>query len=154
MHNLKGMALAIELAERQQKEASNRFAQSQRDYGYSKRQLRELEDYLGDSEKRWIKTSQQALGVERLQGQYGFVDRLHQAIGLQEGVLYQLQEKCEQAKKKSQTAEFRLAILQRMMEKKQGLQVRALTRQEQKQTDEFASQQFARANARQQEGWA
>jgi flagellar biosynthesis chaperone FliJ len=41
-----------------------------------------------------------------------------------------------------------------MMEKKQGLQVRALTRQEQKQTDEFASQQFARANARQQEGWA
>lgn len=154
MHHLKGIALAIDLAERQRKAASNGLVQSQRAYGFSQSQLRQLEDYLGDSEARWLKTSQQTLGVERLQGQYGFVDRLRQAIGLQEGVLDQLQEQCDQAKKKSIAAEFRLAILQRMMEKKLALHARAMTRQEQKQTDEFASQQYARANARQQEGAA
>lgn len=152
MRNLKGLALAMDLADRQRLQAGKGLAQSQRAYGFTQSQLQQLESYQEDAQARWVTAGRQAVGGELLQGRYRFMDRLGLAINLQEGVLKDVEQQLETAKKKSLAAEFRLTNLQRMMAKRLALQAQALARQAQKQTDEFASQRYASAAVRQREG--
>lgn len=154
MRNLKGLALAMDLADRQRLQAGQGFAQSQRAYGFTQSQLQQLESYQEDAQARWTMAGRQAVGGESLQGRYRFMDRLGMAINLQEGVLKDVEQQLEAAKKKSVAAEFRLVSLQRVLAKRSALQAQALARQAQKQTDEFASQRYASAAVRQQKGGA
>jgi flagellar FliJ protein len=70
---------------------------------------------------------------------------LRYAIGLQNGVLEDLNRQLEGAKKRTLEAEFRLAGLEKVMHRKKTDLAKALSRREQKQMDEFASMQYSRA---------
>jgi flagellar FliJ protein len=152
MRTLKGLALVMDLADRQRLQAGKCLAQSQRVYGFTQSQLQQLESYQEDSQARWVMEGRQVVGGELLQGRYRFMDRLGLAINLQEGVLKEVQQQLETAKKKSVAAEFRLVSLQRVMAKRSELQAQELARKAQKQTDEFASQRYASSAVRHQEG--
>jgi flagellar protein FliJ len=152
MEHLKGLALAVDLADRQRLLAGKALAQSQRAYGFSQSQLQQLQSYLGDSQSRSVRTGQTLVGGAVLQGHHQFMGRLSLAIGLQEGVLNEVQQELAVAKKASMAAEFRKASLERVMQRRADVQARALARQEQKQSDEFASQSYARAAVRATEG--
>lgn len=152
MGHLKGLALAVDLAEQQRLLAGKALAQSQRAYGFSQSQLQQLQSYLGDSQSRSVRTGQTLVGGVLLQGHHQFMGRLSLAIGLQEGVLNDVRQQLTAAKQASMAAEFRKASLDRVMRRRADVQARAVDRQEQKQSDEFASQRYARAAVRTSEG--
>ena len=152
MQYLRGLALALDLAAQQRLLAGKGLAQAQHAYGYSKNQLQQLQAYLGDSQARSVHTGQTVAGGGLLQGRYQFMDRLCLAIGLQEGVLQDVQQKLDAAKKVAVAAQFRRASLERVMQRRLDVQARAAARQEQKQSDDFSSQRYARAAGRSSEG--
>ncbi len=146
MAPLKGLALALDLADRQRLLAGKALAQSQRAYSFSQSQLQQLQSYLGDSQSRSVRTGQTLVGGAVLQGHHQFMGRLRLAIGLQEGVLNDMQQQLAGAKKASMAAEFRKASLERVLRRRADVQARAVARQEQKQSDDFSSQRSAVRN--------
>jgi flagellar export protein FliJ len=146
MEPLKGLALALDLADRQRLLAGKGLAQAQRAHGFSQSQLQQLQSYLSDSQTRAVRTGQTVAGGAVLQGHHRFIDRLSLAIGLQQGVLNDVQQQLERAKKTAVAAEFRKASLERVLRRRVDVQARAVARQEQQQSDEFASQRSAVRN--------
>ncbi len=150
MAALKGLALAMELAEHQRVLAGMNLVQIQGAFGSARNQLHQLESYLLDSEARWLASSQSQMDPGLLQDHYKFIGRLRHAIGLQSGVLSDIKLHLDEAKKSFLAAELRLNSLQCMMKKRTEIGNKNIARREQKFTDEFASQQHVRAVAQNQ----
>lgn len=147
MSALRSLALAIELATEKRDEAGRHLMQAQRAYLQGQNQLEQLANYAADSEARWVNSAQVSMTTGILQHHYQFMDRLHHAIGLQDGALANLQQQVEVEKRRVQEAEMRLAVLQKLLAKKQMERAMVMARREQRQTDEFAAMQHARAMA-------
>lgn len=145
MSALRSLVLAIELATEKRDEAGRHLMQAQRAYLQGQNQLEQLANYATDSEARWVSSAQVSMSTGILQHHYQFMDRLHHAIGLQDGVLANLQQQVEVERKRVQEAEMRLAVLQKLLAKKQMERAMLMARREQRQTDEFAAMQHARA---------
>jgi hypothetical protein len=62
MEPLKGLALALDLADRQRLLAGKGLAQAQRAHGFSQSQLQQLQSYLSDSQTRAVRTGQTVAG--------------------------------------------------------------------------------------------
>jgi len=152
MSALKSVALAIDVASRQRDQAGKLLMQAQRACQYAQGQLDQLQSYAADSESRWMAAAQISMAPELLQHHYQFMNRLRHAIGMQDGVMADLQRQLDAAKKRSLQAEFRLAGLQQVLKNKQAEQAAVMARREQKQTDEFAAMQFARGRSRPRHG--
>lgn len=147
MSALRSLALAIELATEKRDEAGRHLMQAQRAYLQGQNQLEQLANYAADSEARWVNSAQVSMTTGILQHHYQFMDRLHHAIGLQDGALANLQQQVEVEKRRVQEAEMRLVVLQKLLAKKQMERAMVMARREQRQTDEFAAMQHARAMA-------
>lgn len=147
MSALRSLALAIELATEKRDEAGRHLMQAQRAYLQGQNQLEQLANYAADSEARWVNSAQVSMTTGILQHHYQFMDRLHHAIGLQDGALANLQQQVEVEKRRVQEAEMRLAVLQKLLAKKQMERAMVMARREQRQTDEFAAMQHVRAMA-------
>lgn len=145
MSFMRSLSLAIELATDRRDEASRQLAQVQRTQASAHDQMQQLERYALDSEGRWMGSAQVSMDPEVLRHHYQFMDRLRHAIGLQSDVLLNLQGQVEQARRQLLEAETRLAGLNKVLQRKQQEQLRALERRDQRQTDEFATQQYLRA---------
>jgi flagellar protein FliJ len=152
MAALKCLVLAMELAERQRMLAGAYMAKTQEAYGGAKNQSVQLESYLLDSEARWLASSQSQLEPGFLQDRYQFMGRLRHAIILQNEVLNDLKLHIDDAEKKFIVAEIRLSSLQLMLKKRAVIENKVVARREQKLTDEFASQNYARAVTQHKEG--
>lgn len=147
MSALRSLALAIELATEKRDEAGRHLMQAQRAYLQGQNQLEQLANYAADSAARWVNSAQVSMTTGILQHHYQFMDRLHHAIGLQDGALANLQQQVEVEKRRVQEAEMRLVVLQKLLAKKQMERAMVMARREQRQTDEFAAMQHARAMA-------
>lgn len=152
MSALKGMALAIDLAISKRDQAGKYFVQAQRACLFAQGQLDQLESYAADSEARWTTAAQISMTPELLQHHYQFMGRLRDAIGLQHGVMADLNRQLDEAKRRALEAEFRLAGLRKVMGKKLADIAVTTARREQKQMDEFAAMQFARTAIRPRRG--
>jgi flagellar FliJ protein len=148
MSALKSIALAIEVATQKRDQAGKYLVQAQRACMFAQNQLDQLESYAADSEARWTVSAQISMTPELLRHQYQFMGRLRHAISLQMSVMADLEFQLDAAKKRTLDAEFRLAGLQKVVKKKQADVALKLNRREQKQMDEFAAMQFARATSR------
>lgn len=145
MSFMRSLSLAIQLATDRRDEASRQLAQAQRTQASAHDQMGQLERYAQDSENRWIGSAQVSMDPEVLRHHYQFMDRLRHAIGLQSDVLGNLQGQVELARRQLLEAETRLAGLNKVLQRKQQEELRAQERREQRQTDEFATQQYLRA---------
>jgi flagellar FliJ protein len=85
---------------------------------------------------------------------YQFMERLNQAITLQDGVLASNRQRVEAARQLLIQAEFRLASFKQVLATRQAAVTKTRQRQEQKQMDEFASRQTQRQQRLQAENQA
>ena len=76
---------------------------------------------------------------------YQFIERLEQTIGLQQGVIADLDRQFQLARQVLIEAEVRVAGLNRLLAKRRSVLALAETRREQKSSDERAAQQLRRS---------
>lgn len=148
MSGLKSIELAITVAQKKRDLAGRKLVQAQLNLQHEQGQLDQLESYAADSQVRWTASAQISVSPELLRHHYQFMDRLRQAITMQVGVLADLECGLEVVRKQLIDADLRVTSLQKLRDRKQAeLRVTAAKR-DQKQTDEFAAMQFARAALR------
>ncbi|MHB8948844.1 MAG: flagellar export protein FliJ [Rhodoferax sp.] len=147
MSAVKSFLLAIELATRKRDAAAQGLMRVQSTCLFAQDQMSQLEVYAAETASRWTAAAQSGTTPELLRHHYQFLDRLQQAIGLQQGVLANENLKLEHAKQLVLEAEFRLVSLQQVLKKKQAALALIQARREQKQMDEFAALQTRRTTA-------
>lgn len=144
MSAMQSMALAIEVATRRRDQAEQALVQARRAVQFAQDQLGQLQSYAADSQARWSTVAAVSVRVELIQHHYQFMDRLQQAIQMQNGVIADLQRKAEATRQVCVQEEVRLAGLSQVMKKKVAERSRMQSRREQKQMDEFAGLKHAR----------
>jgi len=118
MSALKSLALAIEVATRARDQADQALMQARRAVQQAQGQLDQLESYAADTESRWATASAVSLSAELMQHHHHFQQRLRQAIGMQQGVMSDLQRQAEAARLRRVQEEVRLAAFQQLLKKK------------------------------------
>jgi flagellar protein FliJ len=139
MSKLKSIALAIEVATRRRDEASKALVELQRALGFANNQMEQLASYARDSESRWMASAQVSAMPEMMLHHYQFMDRLEQAIKMQQGVIADQGLSVERARQVVLQAEFRLASLNRVMQSRVAEMNARATRQEQREMDDLAA---------------
>jgi flagellar FliJ protein len=152
MSNLHSLRLAIELATRQRDALAKAHAQALSHVDYAKSQLLHLSTYAADTDIRWTGGSAFALSAEMIKHQYQFMDRLQQAIEMQNGVINNLNAQAGASHQALLRSEFRLLGLKQVLKAREaGLDLQQ-KRREQTETDEFAAQRFFRATVENTQG--
>lgn len=144
MPSLSGIQLAIELATQQRDALAKELAKVQRNLGFSNAQMAQLQGYADETDARWMARAQCALTPELVRHHFQFMNRLQQAIGLQSEAIDQLVEQLQRARQALLQAEFRLSGLNQVVKTRRTVERRKQTRQQQRNTDEFAAMQHAR----------
>lgn len=152
MSKLRSIRLAIELATRQRDELAKNHAHALRNVDFARSQLAQLTAYASDIDSRWVNGATSALSAEMVRHHYQFMDRLQQAIGMQNGVIGNMVSQADTAHKALLQAEFRLSGLGQVLKAREATLDAVHRRREQHETDEFASQRFLRARAEQVHG--
>lgn len=138
MTALKTITLAIEVATQKRDQAGENLVRAQRARLSAESQMEQLKSYAQETASKWATGAQATTSPELLRHHYQFMERLQQAINLQEEVLGEQAQRVEAAKKLMLDAEFRLAGLKQILKKKQSERARMQARREQRQTDEIA----------------
>lgn len=144
MSVLKSVALAIDLATAKRDQAGRVLAQLNRAHLFAQDQMAQLEVYAAETDTKWTTAAQISATPELMRHHYQFMGRLYQAIELQKGVLESSNLKVSTAKQQLLEADFRLASLKLVLEKKKADLSQLQSRREQKQMDEFAAMQTSR----------
>lgn len=144
MSVLKSVALAIDLATAKRDQAGRVLAQLNRAHLFAQDQMAQLEVYAAETDTKWTTAAQISATPELMRHHYQFMGRLYQAIELQKGVLESSNIKVSTAKQQLLEADFRLASLKLVLEKKKADLSQLQSRREQKQMDEFAAMQTSR----------
>ena len=147
MPQFRALTLAIEQATRQRDELARRHGQAIRTLDYAKGQLAQLQNYSSDTDARWIGGHALGLSAELIKHHYLFMDRLQNAVTMQQGVIGNLERQRDLAHHNLLQAEYRLAGFKQVLKtRRAALQVVA-QRREQRATDEFAANRHARNRA-------
>ena len=145
MSGVKSLTLAIEVATRKRDQADQALMQALRTVQYAQGQLDQLQGYAADNEVRWATAAATTVRAELMLHHRQFTQRLQQTIELQSGVMADLQRQAEAARQRRLQEELRLAALEQLLKKQMTLRARVQARREQKQMDEMAMLQHARA---------
>lgn len=152
MSNLSAITLAIELATKHRDDAAKLVALALKRVSFADDQMQQLRGYAGDTDARWLGAPSGMLSSELIKHHYQFVDRLHHAIGLQAVAIADANVQVDRARRALMDAEVRLAGLKQVLEARKAVIARAERRQEQRNTDEFASLAFIRRTKQRSEG--
>lgn len=149
MPKFRALELAIEQATRQRDDQARRHAQAQRALEYGQGQLNQLQNYSADTDARWIGGHSVNLSVELIKHHYQFMDRLQNAVSMQQGVIANLERQRTAAHQLLLQAEYRLAGFKQVIKNRRAALEGVQQRREQRATDEFASMRYARDRAQQ-----
>lgn len=144
MSGQKTLLLAIDLATSRRDEAQVHLRNLLHAQAHAQDQMQQLQQYAVETGQRWLKGAQVSTTPEMLRHHYQFIGRLEQAIVLQEGVLANHAQRIEAARQQLLQAECRLGSFKQLLATRRLAVARTRQRQEQKQMDEFASQQSQR----------
>ena len=145
MSSLKAFQIAVEMAERQRDAARQAVQDVERARHAAQQQLDQLEGYAAETQGRWGVSADATIKPEVMYHHYQFMDRLSHAIGMQGGVIDGHAGRAQAAAQALLQAELRLASLRKVLEKRQRDIALLQTLREQKETDERAAIQSARA---------
>ena len=145
MSAVASVQLATDVAQRKRDEAGMELVQVQRSQRHAQVQLDQLESYAVETVERWSAAAQVQTTPELMHHHYQFMERLHHAIGLQRSAVAKVALQVEAANQALLQAEFRLAALKQVLARKKAEAQMVQAKREQKQTDEFAALQSARA---------
>ena len=152
MNNFRGIQLAIELAIKQRDTFQRRVAVLERNVVAAKAQFGQLQSYAVDKDSGWMHAQSDGFSAEIVRHHYQFVSRLQQAIGMQAEVVTHALAQVEVAKKSLAAAEIRLEGLRQVLNRRLNVKAMLVTRRDQKTTDDFASQSYARRLANSEQG--
>lgn len=152
MADLSGIQLAIELATKQREGCHRKLAMLERHSNSAQGQMEQLRNYAADKDAGWIEAAPGAFSGELIRHHFQFVGRLQQAIEMQTGVLDRASVQVRDARTMLASAEIRLEGLNRILKLRMSAKDLLLKRREQKQTDDFASQQYARKRSQLEQG--
>jgi flagellar FliJ protein len=139
MKPAQGLQTVTELATRQRDEALHALGQAQRELQQAEAQMRQLQSYVVESQKRWLERAGQGVTPTLLRHQQQFIAKLDHAIAFQGTVIDKLGQQLDSRRQRVTEAERELASLQKYAERQlQAWQQRA-QRQEQKLNDEMAA---------------
>lgn len=144
MSGQKTLLLAIDLATTRRDEAQAYLQNMLQAQAHALDQMQQLQQYAVETEQRWLQGAQVSTTPEMLRHHYQFIGRLNQAIVLQEGVLANYAQRIEVARQQLLQAECRLSGFKQVLATRRLALAKTRQRQEQKQMDEFASQQSRR----------
>jgi len=144
----KSIMLAIELVSAEREQARNRLQQARQADAYARAQMKQLTDYLSETDQRWMTGVRGSVSPELLHHHYQFLSRLTQAIEIQQGVLEGGRQRIDAAQQEVLAAELRLASFKQLLATRRNDSAKRLRRQEQKQMDEFATVQVQRQRLR------
>ncbi len=142
MAGLKSVHLALHLATRRSEQALAGLTVLRHRHSAAQGQLLQLQNYADETQARWLAAASNSVSPELLRGHYQFMDRLGQAMLLQQGLLAQIDTKLAGARDIWLAAQARLAALQQVLQNKQADLRTAQGRLEQKQMDELAATRF------------
>ena len=151
MSGVKSVLLAIQVATLRRDQAAAVLLQLQQSQAFAQEQMSQLQTYADETEARWAKAAQISVTPEMMRHHYQFMDRLQQAVVLQEGVLGQWGSKCERARKHWLETEFRVTSLKQVLKNKEVELALVQGRREQKEMDEFAAMHTRRTVQQTQE---
>ena len=154
MAGQRGLLLAIDLATSRRDEALAQLQKAMRSEAFAQDQMDQLQQYALETEARWMQGAQVSTSPDMLHHHYQFMERLNQAITLQDGVLASNRQRVEAARQLLIQAELRLASFKQVLATRQAAVTKTRQRQEQKQMDEFASRQTQRQQRLQAENQA
>lgn len=138
MSALNSVALAIEVATRARDQADQAWVQARRAVSQAQAQLDQLESYAADTEARWATAAAATVSAELMSHHQHFMVRLRHAIGLQGGVILDLERHAETARQRRVQQEIRVKALQQLLDQKRAALAQRQARLEQKQMDELA----------------
>ncbi|MGI9134377.1 MAG: flagellar export protein FliJ [Rhodoferax sp.] len=144
MSQFNAVLLAIELATRQRDAARKVLAQVNRNLAFAEGQMAQLESYAAETDARWTGAAPGTLSAELIHHHYQFMERLQQAIRMQNGVIESTQLQIERASKSLMQTESRLAGLNQVYEARLAAAALTERRREQLRTDEFAALTYRR----------
>ena len=144
MSGQKTLLLAIDLATTRRDEAQAHLQSLLHAQAHAQDQMQQLQQYAVETEQRWLQGAQISTTPEMLRHHYQFIGRLDQAIQMQEGVLANHAQRIEAARQLLLQAECRLGSFKQVLATRRLAMAKTRQRQEQKQMDEFASQQSQR----------
>jgi flagellar FliJ protein len=144
MTGVKIVRLAIQVATVRRDQAAAVLLQMQQSQSLAQEQMSQLQTYADETEARWAKAAQISVTTEMMRHHYQFMDRLQQAVILQEGVLGQWGSKVERARKHWLETEFRVTSLKQVLKSHEAELALVQARREQKEMDEFAAMQTRR----------
>lgn len=147
MSELKSLTLAIEVAERARDQADQAWQQARRGLQFARGQLEQLENYAADTDARWATATASTVSAGLMQHHQHFMQRLRHAMGLQSGVISDLERQAEAARQQRVQKEVRLKALQQLLDKKLVARAQLAARREQKQMDELAVLAYTRGGA-------
>lgn len=134
-----GLVVAIELATSKRDAAGQALAQVIQRHAYAVQQLEQLQAYATDTQGRWSVSARTSTTPQIVGHYYQFMAQLDHTVGLQQGVIADVQRQCQAARQVLLDAEVMLAGLQRLLDKRRRERQRRLAQREQQQTDEFAN---------------
>lgn len=144
--------LAIELAQRRRDETAQRLAQILQTQAHAQGQLRQLEDYVLETDNRLTHHAGRSVSLEVLRHHYQFMARLQEAIRMQSGVVDGAEGKVRFARAELAKSESVVMGLRAVLRKRLAEQQRLAERREQSAMDELATQQYLRRAAALAEG--
>ncbi|OYU46719.1 MAG: flagellar export protein FliJ [Burkholderiales bacterium PBB4] len=139
-----GLGLAIELATQYRDACQTALAAARRSVLQDQEQRNQLQAYADDKDRRWLEAGNTQFSAELVKHHYQFMERLQQAVGMQSGVIKNAEAAAARAASALMDAEVRLAALKEVLQVRTRAREALLNKREQKQTDEFATQQYIR----------
>lgn len=110
-------------------------------------QARQLATYRSDTQQRNPATQGRCAAIELLRCHDGFMQRLEQAVTVQQQSLASSQRRAATLKSQLLAHELRVASVKKLAERRLQAAERIGAQREQRQSDEAASQRFARMQA-------
>lgn len=147
MTQFRALELAITQATLQRDARARALAQANRTLEFAHGQLNQLQQYAADTDARWIGDHLVGRSAELIRHHYLFMDRLQNAVSLQQGVIANLARQRDAAHQQLMQAEYRLAGFQQVLKARRAAQQAQQQRREQRETDEFAAQRHTRNRA-------
>ena len=144
MTGISSLVVAVDVARRRRDDAGLVLAQVLRRQESAQGQFEQLRSYATETEMRWSVSAQSSVAPQIVSHYYQFIERLEQTIGLQQGVIADLDRQYQLAKQVLVDAELRVAGLNRLLEKRRSTLALAAARRDQKSSDELAAQQLRR----------
>ena len=147
MSKFRALELAIDQATQQRDDQARRHAQAQRTLDGGQGQLNQLQNYANDIDARWIGGQSVSVSVELVKHHYQFMDRLQNALSLQQGVIANLERQRMGAHQQLLQAEYRLAGFKQLLKSRLAALDVVQQRREQRATDEFAAMRYSMGRA-------